>query len=196
MAHDRRERFGSARAVHVTLRVRRDVRKLRTREMYRVVRGVFCDSADQGRFRIVHYSVQTDHVHLVVEAANRACLTQAMRRVTIRLALRLNKAMGRRKGKVFAERYHEEHLRTPTHVRNTLAYVLNNRRHHVSEWENRALGRLWIDPLSSAEFFDGWAYGRQGRRPRKGDPVARPRMFLITQLWRRIGLIRTDFVPG
>ena len=70
--HRRRARFSSARPVHVTIRMTREVSGLRTRRIYRVVRDVFCKTADQGRFRICQYSVQHNHIHLLVEASDRA----------------------------------------------------------------------------------------------------------------------------
>jgi len=41
-------------------------------------------------FRIVQYSVQADHVHLIVEAENDAVLTNGMRSFAIRFARRVN----------------------------------------------------------------------------------------------------------
>jgi hypothetical protein len=40
-----------------------------------------------------------------------------------------------RSGKVFHERYHARHLRSPRQVRNVLVYVLNNWRKHDEHHE-------------------------------------------------------------
>jgi hypothetical protein len=45
--------------------------------------------------------------------------------------------------------------RTPREVRNALRYVLSNYRQHEAERGAR-LARDWIDPFSSAFWFDGW----------------------------------------
>lgn len=174
----------------------RSVRRLRNREMYAVLYGVFCKTCEQGRFRMVHYSVQDTHLHLVVEAADRAAMTSGMRRIGIRVAKQLNKAMGRPRGKVLGDRYDEQHLETPRQVRNALGYVLCNFRKHYWKEQRRRCERNWLDPFSSAEFFDGWKGRPAMVHTRQGGPVARARTWLVTTGWRGRGLIACDLVPG
>jgi hypothetical protein len=73
--------------------------------------------------------VQKDHLHLIVEAANREALSRALQALAIRVARAINRVLGR-KGKVFADRYHMRILKTPTEVKNALRYVLDNRWKH------------------------------------------------------------------
>jgi hypothetical protein len=73
--------------------------------------------------------VQKDHLHLIVEAANREALSRALQALAIRIARAINRVLGR-KGKVSADRYHMRILRTPTEVKNALRYVLDNRWKH------------------------------------------------------------------
>jgi hypothetical protein len=96
---------------------------------------------------------------------------------------------------VIADRYHEVHLESPTQVRNTLAYVLNNYRTHLWRERGERCGRRWLDPCSSADFFDGWR-GRGFTRPTRGDPVASPRTGLLRRLWQSKGLIPLHEIPG
>src|SRR5438045_9539043 len=67
-------------------------------------------------FRIVHYSVQADHVHLLVEANDQSSLSRGVMGVTIRLARAVNAALNRR-GHVWADRYHARALRQTREVR-------------------------------------------------------------------------------
>jgi REP element-mobilizing transposase RayT len=137
-------------------------------------------------FRIVHFSVQRDHVHLIVEAHDRAALTHGMRGLTIRAALAVNRALARR-GRVWADRYHARELKTPREVRSAIAYVLLNRRKHD------ARAPRGVDPCSSGAWFNGW----RSRQPLSEDsPVAAPRTWLATVGWRRAGLIRVRERPG
>jgi hypothetical protein len=99
-------------------------------------------------FQVVHHSIQSNHLHLIVEATDRDALTAGMRGLLIRIARALNRLWSRR-GRVFADRFHERELRTPREVRNALVYVLNNGRKHRS----RLAGP---DPLSSGAQFGGW----------------------------------------
>ncbi|HKO91462.1 MAG TPA: hypothetical protein VJU61_09940, partial [Polyangiaceae bacterium] len=73
--------------------------------------------------RIVHYSIQSNHVHLLVEADDRRALTAGLRGLFVRIAGALNR-LWQRRGGVFADRFHERELRTPREVRNSLLYVL------------------------------------------------------------------------
>jgi REP element-mobilizing transposase RayT len=143
--------------------------------------------ASSGAFRIVHFSVQRDHVHLIVEAHDRDALTCGMRGLAIRAALALNRSLGRR-GRVWGDRYHARELRTPREVRSAIAYVLLNRQKH----DARAAGGA--DPCSSGAWFDGWS--RRPQPPLGPAPVATPRTWLASVGWRRAGLIGLDERPG
>ena len=156
-------------------------------------------------FRIVHASVQRTHVHLVVEAEHRTALATGMKAFQISAAKHINAALRggdgkRRKGQVFADRYHAVILRSPRQVRNTLAYVLNNWRHHGEDRQGSAQAWL-VDPFSTAVQFTGWKEReREGRfRVRSTyQPlhVWEPRTWLLTTGWRRRGLVSVYEVPG
>ena len=165
---------------------------LRTRRMYSVLYGVFCQTCDQGKFRMVHYSVQGNHLHLVVEAKDRAAMSKGMQRVGIRIALQLNKAMGRRKGRVLGDRYHEQHLESPRQVKYALGYVLCNFRKHLWQNERERCSKNWLDPFSSAEFFDGW----NGATPEPGGPIAPARTWLLRVGWKKQGPLNRDLIPS
>jgi hypothetical protein len=128
-------------------------------------------------FRVVHFSVQTDHVHLLVEADTAKAFVSGVSAIAIRCALAVNRATKRR-GRVWSDRYHGRALRTPSEVRRALAYVLLNFRKHL-----RATSQ--VDPCSSGDWFDGWAQPPEtSLQPR---PVATPRTWLLATGWRRAG---------
>ena len=95
--------------------------------------------------RIIHYSIQGNHLHLIVEAESPAALSRAIQRLATRVARRLN-ALARRSGGVFADRYHSRPLKTPREVRHAIRYVTTNYRHHARE----NLPRAWSDPLATS----------------------------------------------
>jgi hypothetical protein len=147
------------------------------------------------RFRIAHFSVQRDHVHLLVEARDRRALSSGMRSVAIRVARYVNELLGRR-GPLWASRWHGRALRSPREVRGALVYVLANFRKHA-----RRAPRAGLDPYSSAAWFDGWRAWQPGsgvpppfaeRRcwAREAAAVALPaETRLLQRAWRRRGLI-------
>lgn len=136
-------------------------------------------------FRLVHFSVQRDHVHLLVEGDGHASLRRGIQGLAIRVARAVNCVLGRR-GKVWADRYHARLLRTPREVRTALVYVLQNWRKHVR-------GARGFDARSLAAWFMGW---RTAVPPVIGGaPVVSARTWLARVGWRRHGLVGVEEVP-
>src|SRR5262245_39913317 len=91
---------------HIVLRIERGLPDLRTPRALRVLEGCFRAGKEKLGFRLVHYSIQRDHLHLVVEADDRHKLARGMQALEIRIAKRLNRHWHRvGRGRVFAERY-------------------------------------------------------------------------------------------
>jgi REP element-mobilizing transposase RayT len=170
--------------VHLTLRAVRRLPSLRKQNLFLEIRRALplCSSE---LFRVVHFSVQADHVHLLVEAEDKKALSRGARGLAIRLARKVNGVL-RRSGHVWGDRYHARPLSTPREVRHALVYVLANWRKHVP----RAQG---LDPCASAGWFDGWrgkATLREVTTSSIGPPpVVASRTWLGSVGWRRYGLI-------
>jgi hypothetical protein len=141
---------------------------------------------------VVHYSVQTDHIHLIVEVDDPAGLSRAMQGLAVRIAKKMNTLMGRR-GRVFADRFHDRVLCTPRQVRHAIRYVLCNARKH-----GRAPARGgWVDPFSTAMLFDGWANRTVAWCEMTAASIRAPRTWLMRIGWRRAGeLLDVDYRPG
>lgn len=157
------------------------------------VRGALA-AASRGDFRVVHFSVQRDHVHLLVEAKDRQVLSRGMRGLAIRVALALNRVLAP-KGRVWADRWHARALSSPRQVRAALVYVLMNFRKHGAECPSI------VDRCSSARWLDGWMDWRPPRAwpfGRRDDerPTAVPRTWLLGHGWRRHGLLSVAERPG
>jgi REP element-mobilizing transposase RayT len=214
--HKKRPKLSAYVPVHVVLRARSNVRSLRTHEVFRAIKeATFTAFAHDERalrkktvtaastkldraFHIVHISIQRTHIHLIVEASDRMALARGMQAFAISAAKLINAATGR-SGSVFSDRYFPRPLTTPTQVRNCLAYVLNNWKHHGES--EASLRRPWpIDPYSSASVFDGWKEidGRRFVAPSgyDGPMVWWPKTWLLSEGWRQRGLISMYFVPG
>jgi REP element-mobilizing transposase RayT len=202
--------------VHVTLRSH--LRSLRAQQVFPTVRGAIADAnrraqaraqaplasqaRSRARFRIVHFSVQANHLHLLVEAEDRSALLAGMRGVAVSLARRLNRLIFRG-GAIWADRWHGRALSSPRAVRHALVYLFGNFRKHGERLSTR------FDPCSSAPYFaDFLEY--QGRTPldlatdsvaralRRDAPTAigRARTWLLRVGWLRHGRISVDARPG
>jgi putative transposase len=152
---------------HVTLRATVGVPSLRTGHLLNATQSALV-AASTSTFRVLHYSVQADHLHLVVEANGPTGFERGVRGLAIRVAKAVNRALGRA-GRVW-DRYHSRMLRTPREVRNALVYVLDNFRKHIR-------GARGLDPCSSALWFGLAHRTRTSRRrvtPPTGMHLARP----------------------
>jgi REP element-mobilizing transposase RayT len=200
-AHATRPAFAASAPVHVTLRIVPGLPSLRRERVVRVVRAAIAAGGHREEFRVVHFNVLGNHLHLLVEAAGQRSLARGMQGLGVRLARRINALLGRT-GTLLAQRYHARVLRTPREVRNAIRYVLLNGRHHAAE-RGQILARGWIDPFSSALWFDGWRDAIRTDTPwlrvlaRTPCPTAPPRSWLLREGWLRGGgSICVDDIPG
>ncbi|HTE54763.1 MAG TPA: transposase [Kofleriaceae bacterium] len=203
VAHRRRERFGACLPQHVTLRVVDGVGSLRRHRSMRIVRQAILAGGHRLHFRVIEFSVQSNHLHLIVEADGADGLARGMIGLAVRLARRLNRLFGRR-GRFFAERYHSRSLRTPTEVRHAVRYVLLNHRHHARREEppRGAARAAAVDECSSGIWFDGWSTRLDPREVWQRELLSQPRptafatVWLLTTGWKRRGLLDRDESPG
>ena len=195
--HRKRPPLASRHPVHVTLSVDPNLPQegLRRPDLTACIEDCLREIRETWTvFRVVHYSIQRHHLHLVVEAANRNALSRGMQGLTIRVAKRINKVLGRR-GKVFIDRYFETVVKSPRQARHVLSYVLLNTQRHAAQSGQRCEPG-WIDPCSSGRYFDGWR-GLRVRPPPDEEPtVSEPHTWILSTGWRRFGLVSLDAVPG
>jgi REP element-mobilizing transposase RayT len=149
--HRRREGFASRYPSHITLRFIDGVPTMRRDKAFRAIRAAMYVVMKHAGFRIVHLSIQRNHVHMICEASDRTALARGIQGFKISAARKLNKVLGRN-GSIFADRYHAELLTTPMQVRNAICYCLNNWRRHG---EDRG-ATVRVDHFSTGYWFDGW----------------------------------------
>jgi hypothetical protein len=149
---------------------------------------------ERGAFRVCHFSIQGDHLHLIVEAAGKEALARGMKSVAARIARAVNRVFGR-KGRALFGRYHLQILRSPRQVRNALAYVLLNARKHWKK-RNGSAPPVVLDIASSGAWFDGWKHPPPTAELKGSPPVAPARFWLLREGWRPRGLVDPAEVPG
>jgi len=171
VSHLHRPEVPARNPVHVTLRVRTGVGYLRAYQRAKILEEALREARLRFGMRIVHYSIQGNHLHLIVEVDDARSLTRGMQGLAIRMARRLNALIGRR-GAVFSDRYHSHVLATRREVANAVRYVLGNYRHHTYE----KIAAHWDDPRSSARYLR--------TLPGEDAPVVRPRTWLLRVGWR------------
>ena len=196
--HRQRSNFDELTPAHVTLRVVKGLSNLRQRSLVMEVRKTFSQGCERGDFRLVEYSIQHNHLHMIVEAESQDALSRGMKSIAARFALAVNRVF-KRTGKVIAGRYHVQLLTSPQQVRNALRYVLLNIRKHFKQRSGHA-PPVKIDEASSGSQFDGWRASPMSLRVKASTQeevgVAKAASWLLSKGWRRRGLIDLSAIPG
>jgi len=183
VSHVSRPLLSKHHPVHVTWRMLPHVWNLRSRRSFRQLLAAFAEACNRAGFRLIHFSVQGNHLHLIVEAADAVHLSRGLQGLAVRIARRLNRLMDRT-GKVFADRFHQHVLRSPAEVARAVAYVLGNFVVH-------ALRRG--EPVSATAPDE---YSSAGQRETGPSLVAPAQSWLLRAGWRRgctardVGIIR------
>src|SRR5262245_11140359 len=181
VSHAKREKLAARFPVLVTMRLRAGLLSLRADDTHALLRDAFA-AGSSGAFRVVEYSVQTNHLHAIVEANDERTLSCGMNGLATRIARGLNRAWSRA-GRVFDDRFHARILRCPRAVRVALIYVINNARKHGA-WRAQV-----PDAYSSGPSFEGWK-GSDGKGAQSSPRLLeRARTWLLTSGWRKHGLI-------
>jgi hypothetical protein len=147
MPHVTRPKVDPRFPVQVTIRAMPGLPSLRSPRLFGALRRAIA-RASVDRFRVIHFSIQQDHAHFIVEGDEARRARGGVHGLAIRLALAVNRVLGR-KGKVVGDRYHARPLTTPRRMRTSMVYVLLNFRKHLR-------APACIDPRSSGEHFLGW----------------------------------------
>lgn len=203
-AHTVRPDISIKTPLHVTMKLRKGLPSLRTKALLKIFRASVQKSRLKG-LRIIHYSLQSNHLHLLVEAHDRRELASVFKSLGTSLARRINAVASSKspdskrssapegKPSVFRGRYHLHVLKTPTEVKNALRYVLLNETKHTRRV-------TIVDEFSSGASFGAWArlLGAEWRRYVDIlDPLAagaaeelcvRPASWLLRVGWLRAAL--------
>lgn len=120
VAHRTREMVNAKTPMHINFKYRCSIRN---KDCLRILKKAIVNARRFG-LRINQFSLQHNHIHLIVEADTNEILTRGMRSLTITFAKRLDK------GRVQLERYHLHVLRTIRETKNAIYYVLFNKQKH------------------------------------------------------------------
>lgn len=184
--------------VHVTARAVTGSPNLRSQRVFAALRGVFARASEKG-FRLIHFSVQGNHLHMIVEADDALAFARGVQRLLSRAAMMVN-AVARRSGKLWRDRHHRQRLTSPRQVRHAYVYVLFNlRKHELARGGPCETALEHVDACSSTVWFEGWSPSSPvpaAAVARAGPcPVVSARSWLARRGWKDCGLLRFDEVP-
>ena len=181
--HSTRSRQTPHEPVLVTTHLVAGLPNMRRERTLATLRRVLAAGSDRFGFRLVEFGIQTNHLHLIVEAEDARALSRGMQGLLVRVAKALN-AEWDRTGRVLRDRYDARTLKKPRDVRFALIYVLQNARKHGANLRG-------IDAFSSGPWFEGWL----DRVAAADRPIATARSWLLKKGWRKWGLVSTHDAP-
>ena len=183
MPHSSRPELKKGNVAHVTIKLRAGLPSLRSAKPLDVVRTAIGRVNAKGLVRIVEYSVQSNHVHMLVEAGNSADPSRGMASLNTGLGMRLNRLWDRTgQGSVFMERFHLVVISSPSQMRKALNYVLQNSMHH-------GLRLKTLDPCSSSPSFGGWKQFQGSKAVARAAAwcvSAKPQTWLLRVGWQKV----------
>jgi putative transposase len=197
VAHVARPAHDARHPVHVTMRRVPLGPSFRAESVRRAIEREL-DAVKKRGVVVVHYSIQDNHLHLMVEAAQREDLGRHMKLLFSRIAMTVNR-VALRAGKLFADRHHRHELTTPTEVRRALVYILfNDRKHQRSRrMLDEASSAIWVTDWSPDAAPDPRSVAKQRAAHPEGPPITPPKTWLARTGWRRAqgGLLRITERP-
>jgi REP element-mobilizing transposase RayT len=171
--------------VHITMRRVRLGPNLRAEIVRAAIVAQLHRVKQRNRVRVIHYSIQENHLHLMVEGPDRADLGRQTKVLFSRIAMAVNR-VAMRSGKLFVDRHHRHDLTTPTEVRRALVYILFNDRKHLPSAAPK------LDEASSTRWLPATDWLPTARPPPSAHtsdkpPTTRPETWLARVGWRRSG---------
>jgi putative transposase len=195
VAHRARPVHKRRHPVHITVRARKGLPSFRHQRVHAMLQRILeCQTkrAYRSDFQVVHYSIQSNHLHLIIEATDKRWMRSGVSGLVIAFAKQLNALLERLTGKVWGERYHSRELTTPREVRNALVYLLQNFKKHGVTTEGPV-----VDHFSSALLFDGWKEHIVTVPEPDPWPARKPRTWLLGAGWSlRHGLLSPHEGPA
>lgn len=120
VAHRNREKVHRRTSLHISFKFKAFIKN---KYCLALLKRAILNGRKQG-LRVLHFSLQHNHVHLIVEADSNDLLTKGMRSLTVTFA------KGLKKGRVQVERYHLHVLKSVQETRNAIHYVGFNKQKH------------------------------------------------------------------
>ncbi len=143
--HLPRPQFKSSWPLHINVKMVKEIPNLRTKHRFKLIKRAILKAREK-KLRIIHFCVQSNHLHLLVEASDKAELGKSMQSFCTSLAKLINNSC-RRRGRVFVDRYHLHILRTSQEVKNAMKNIFQKLYKHTK-------GKKQLDYYSSIFCFD------------------------------------------
>ncbi|MDD4973652.1 MAG: transposase [Bacteriovorax sp.] len=124
MRHTSRPHLSKACSLHLTVKIKKIKAELKNKSVLSILKRAILNARKQG-LKVIHYSLEYDHVHLLIEADNNHILSKGMQSFGVTISKAINR-MRKLKGGVYKHRYHFRKISSPRQLKNVLNYIFNN----------------------------------------------------------------------
>jgi len=127
-SHKTRETIKYNYPLHINFKYKTQIRY---QQFIEIFKKAISNSQKHG-MRLIHYSIQFNHIHLIVESKDYIELTKSMRSLTATI-VKLIQLQKKIKGNLQIGRYHLHILKTCREAENAFRYVILNELHHTGK---------------------------------------------------------------
>jgi len=122
--HTERPVLTKSASLHLTVKIKRIKADLKNKSILSILKKAILNTRKQG-LRVIHYSLEFDHVHLLIEAENNLILAKGMQSFGVTFSKAINR-LRKLKGGVYKHRYHFRRIVGARQLKNVLNYIFSN----------------------------------------------------------------------
>jgi REP element-mobilizing transposase RayT len=111
-------------SLHLTVKILRAKAKLKNKIILSILKRSIMNARKKG-LRVIHYSLEYDHIHLLIEADDNFILGKGMQAFGVTFSKALNR-MRKMRGAVYKHRYHFRKIIGARQLKNVLNYLFTN----------------------------------------------------------------------
>jgi REP element-mobilizing transposase RayT len=122
--HRERPKLTRLSSLHLTIKIKRIKADLKNKSILIVLKRAIYNARKKG-LRVIHFSLEFDHVHLLIEAPDNFILGKGMQSLGVTLVRGINK-LGQTSGEVYKHRYHFRKINSTRELKVVMNYIFHN----------------------------------------------------------------------
>jgi REP element-mobilizing transposase RayT len=122
--HTERPLIKKPSSLHLTIKVEKIKADIKNKTVLSILKRAIQNARKQG-LRVIHFSLEYDHVHLLIEAENNTTLGKGMQAFGVTFSKAINRVR-KTTGKVYKHRYHFKAITSPKQLKNVMSYIFKN----------------------------------------------------------------------
>lgn len=115
-------------SLHLTIKIKKIKADIKNKSILSILKRAILNARKKG-LRVLHYSLEYDHVHLLIEAENNTILGKGMQAFGVTLSKAINRVR-KLKGGVYKHRYHFRQISSARELKNVMNYIFSNGMKH------------------------------------------------------------------